>query len=87
VVRFDSATCRTCPAKPQCTSATRSGRQLSLRPRPVHEAVEQARAEQQTTDRWHNDYKIRAGVEGTMRQTTHVTGIRRARYLGLPNQD
>ena len=83
VVRFAAATCRTCPAKPRCTTATRSGRQLTLRPRHVHEAVEQARA-QQTTDQWHNDYKIRAGVEGTMRQTTHVTGIRRARYLGLP---
>jgi len=83
VVRFDAATCRACPAKPRCTTATRSGRQLSLRPRHVHEAVEQARAEQ-STDQWHNDYKIRAGVEGTMRQTTHVTGIRRARYLGLP---
>lgn len=82
VVRFDAATCRTCPAKPKCTSATRSGRQLSLRPRHVHDAVEQTRAEQ-STDQWHNDYKIRAGVEGTMRQTTHVTGIRRARYLGL----
>jgi len=83
VVRFDAATCQTCPAKSMCTSATRSGRQLSLRPRPVHEAVQQARAEQ-TTDQWNNDYKIRAGVEGTMRQATHVTGIRRARYLGLP---
>jgi transposase len=83
VVRFDAATCQTCPAKSMCTSATRSGRQLSLRPRPVHEAIQQARAEQ-TTDQWNNDYKIRAGVEGTMRQTTHVTGIRRARYLGLP---
>jgi len=30
-----------------------------------------------------NRYKIRAGAEGTMRQATHVTGIRRARYLGL----
>ncbi|MGH3977882.1 MAG: transposase [Pseudonocardiaceae bacterium] len=39
---------------------------------------------EQTTDQWHNDYKIRAGVEGTMRQATHVTGIRRARYLSLP---
>ena len=83
VVRFDAATCRTCPVKTKCTTATRSGRQLSLRPRPVHESVEQARAEQ-STDQWHNDYKIRAGVEGTMRQATHVTGIRRARYLGLP---
>ena len=83
VVKFDAATCRACPTKTMCTSATRSGRQLSLRPRPVHEAVQQARVAQ-TTDQWHNDYKIRAGVEGTMRQATHVTGIRRARYLGLP---
>ncbi len=83
VVRFDAATCLACPAKPRCTSATRSGRQLTLRPRHVHEAVEQARAEQ-TTDQWHHDYKIRAGVEGTMRQATHVTGIRTARYRGLP---
>lgn len=83
VVRFDAVTCRTCPVKTKCTTATRSGRQLSLRPRPVHESIEQARAEQ-STDQWHNDYKIRAGVEGTMAQATHVTGIRRARYLGLP---
>lgn len=83
MVKFDAPTCQTCPARPQCTSATRSRRQLSLRPRHVYEAVEQTRAEQ-TTDQWNNDYKIRAGVEGTIRQTTHVTGIRRARYLGLP---
>jgi transposase len=83
VVRFNAATCQTCPVKTRCTTATRSGRQLTLRPRHIHEAVTQARA-QQSTDQWHNDYKIRAGVEGTIRQTTHVTGIRRARYLGLP---
>ena len=29
-------------------------------------------------------YAARAGVEGLMRQATHVTGIRNARYLGLP---
>ncbi len=28
-------------------------------------------------------YKARAGVVGTMAQAAHVTGIRRARYLGL----
>ena len=83
VVKFDAATCQACPTKTMCTSATRSGRQLSLRPRPVHEAVQQAGVEQ-TTDQWHNDYKIRAGVEGTTGQVTPVTGIRRARYLGLP---
>ena len=38
----------------------------------------------QATSHWKARYNIRAGVEGTIRQATHVTGIRRARYLGLP---
>jgi len=82
VVRFAAATCQACPAKGMCTSSSRSGRQLSLRPREVHEAVAAARAGQ-ASQQWKDRYKIRAGVEGTMRQATHVTGIRRARYLGL----
>lgn len=82
VVRFAPADCLGCPARDRCTTATRSGRQLTLRPREVHQAVQAARAEQDS-DRWAERYKIRAGVEGTMRQTTHVTGIRRARYKGL----
>jgi len=82
VVRFAAADCGGCPVRDRCTTAKRSGRQLSLRPREVHQAVQAARAEQDS-DRWAERYKIRAGVEGTMRQTTHVTGIRRARYKGL----
>jgi hypothetical protein len=83
VVRFAADTCQACPAKSMCTRSSRSGRQLSLRPREVHEAVAQARAGQ-TTSQWKARYNIRAGAEGTMRQAaTHVTGIRRTRYLGL----
>jgi hypothetical protein len=37
----------------------------------------------QDSQQWKDRYKIRAGVEGTIQQATHVTGIRRARYLGL----
>jgi transposase len=81
VVRFATATCRACPARAQCTTS-RTGRQLFLRPREIHEAVAAARAGQ-STQHWKHRYNIRAGVEGTMRQATHVTGIRRARYLGL----
>ena len=83
VVKFAAATCQACPAKTRCTRSTRSGRQLTLRPREVHQAVTDARTGQ-TTGQWKNRYNIRAGVEGTIRQATHVTGIRRARYLGLP---
>ena len=81
-VRFATATCRGCPARDKCTSAAWSGRQLFLRPREIHQAVTAARAGQDTRQ-WKDRYKARAGVEGTMHQATHVTGIRRARYLGL----
>jgi transposase len=83
VVRFARATCQACPARDLCTRSARSGRQLGLRPRDVHEAVTAARAAQ-STQHWKHRYNIRAGVEGTIRQATHVTGIRTARYLGLP---
>jgi Transposase DDE domain len=38
---------------------------------------------EQVGDTWRHRYRIRARVEGTIAQATHVTGIRRARYLGL----
>jgi nitroreductase len=83
IVKFALATCRPCPARAQCTTAVRGGRQLGLRPRAVHEAITAARTEQ-AGDTWRRKYRIRAGVEGTIAQATHVAGIRRARYLGLP---
>jgi hypothetical protein len=82
MVRFPAAACRPCPARAWCTTSA-GGRQLGLRPREIHEAVTAARAEQ-ATDAWKRRYAIRAGVEGTMWQATHVTGIRHARYTGLP---
>ncbi|WP_306769432.1 transposase [Parafrankia sp. BMG5.11] len=72
-----------CPVRSQCTRATRNGRQLMLRPRDIHEAVEQARAKQ-NTDGWKQRYATRAGVESTIHQSVAVTGIRRCRYTGLP---
>jgi hypothetical protein len=81
-VRFPAATCRACPARDKCTTARWTGRQLYLRPREIHEAVAAARAGQDTRH-WKDRYKARAGVEGLMHQATCVTGIRRARYLGL----
>ena len=82
-VHFTQGTCRPCPARAQCTTAARNGRTLGLRPRQTHEAIAAARAEQASST-WKRRYQIRAGVEGTIAQAAHVTGIRRARYLGLP---
>jgi hypothetical protein len=83
IVGFPAATCRSCPARDKCTTSARQGRQLFLRPREIHEAVTVIRASQ-TAQQWKDRYAIRAGVEGTIRQATAVTGIRTARYRGLP---
>jgi transposase len=82
-VAFPAKACRECPVRDKCTRSARDGRGLTLRPREVHEAVTAARA-QQHTSHWQARYAARAGVEGLMRQATHVTGIRHARYNGLP---
>ncbi|MDQ1295190.1 MAG: hypothetical protein QG608_3075 [Actinomycetota bacterium] len=57
-------------------------RHLTLHARDLHEALAEARTRQATTG-WKTRHALRAGIEGTMRQTTHVTGIRTSRYRGL----
>jgi hypothetical protein len=52
----------------------------------LHEALREARAEQQT-DAWKQAYRARAGIEGTVHQVVAVTGIRCARYTGLDKVD
>lgn len=46
-------------------------------PRELTEAIRTARAQQQDGT-WQRDYALRAGVEGSIRQATHTTGLRRA---------
>jgi transposase len=82
VVKFPGETCQACPVKTKCTTATRGGRQLTLRPQPVQQALDTARTEQATTG-WQRRYARRAGVESTIAQATKVTDTRRARYRGL----
>lgn len=83
VVKFPGEVCQPCPVKAHCTTATRGGRQLTLRPQPVQQALDQARAEQ-TTTAWRDKYARRAGVESTIAQSVKVTDTRQARYRGLP---
>jgi transposase len=82
VVRFDQTDCVLCPVRTECTNATRWGRQLTLRPRPLHELIH-ANHIAQEDQQWRAKYALRAGVEGTIRQAIAVTGNRRARYRGL----
>lgn len=68
IVRFAAATCRACAARDKCTTATRTGRQLFLRPREIHQAAA-ARAVEGGIS-FQADYARRAGIEGTMHQAT-----------------
>jgi hypothetical protein len=70
-----SAASADCRVRGKCTTATRAGRQLTLRPRHIHQAVTAARAEQDTKA-WQRKCAVRVGVEGLVAQITYVAGIR-----------
>jgi transposase len=83
VVTFAKADCRPCPVRSMCTTSKVGRRQVTVPPQEVHEVQQAARADQKTHE-WQARYAVRAGVEGTIHQAVEVTGIRRARYRGLP---
>jgi transposase len=81
-IRFDTATCRACPARRACTWAKDAPRQLTVRPQAHHEAIQAARQRQETAA-FKAQYAQRAGIEGTHSQGIRRRGLRRARYRGL----
>ncbi|WP_369175063.1 IS1182 family transposase [Streptomyces sp. R28] len=80
-VRFAARHCDPCELRTSCTSS-RTGRNLTLRPKTEHDILQQARVEQDT-DHWRRRYGHRAGVEGTVSQGVQAFGLRRSRYRGL----
>jgi len=79
---FARTECLACPARPHCTRAKTEGRELTLRPREQHEALQAARIRQETKE-WKTEYSLRAGIEGTISQGVRALGLRRCRYVGL----
>lgn len=80
-VRFAQGDCDQCASRPLCTQA-QQGRTIGRRPQPQHEALQAARAYQQT-DEFKQRYRCRAGVEGTISQSTRSFHMRQTRYRGL----
>ncbi len=80
-IRFDAADCRDCPARARCLSSKRE-RALSIRPRPLYEALQEARRRQRTPE-FREQYHARAGIEGTVSQGVGLGDLRRTRYRGL----
>jgi transposase len=82
VIGFHRQDCQACPRQADCTKAKSGARTISIRPREQHEAIQQARARQQTPE-FHAQYARRAGVEGTFTQGNRHSDLRHARYIGL----
>ncbi len=82
VIRFATATCRTCVVRAQCTHG-QAGRTLTLTPPEVHAALVERRAVQHSPA-FVQQYSLRAGIEGTLSQAVRTTRLRRTPYQGLP---
>jgi transposase len=81
-IRFDRATCRACPVRSACTTATEAPRQLTVRPHAHHEALQAARHRQETPA-FKVPYALRSGVESSLSQGIRRFDLRQSRYLGL----
>jgi transposase len=82
VARFDLDTCQACAHRTQCTKAKTQGRVLTFRPQAQYTALQMARKRQETLE-FKEQYKRRAGIEGTVSQETRSFDLRRSRYIGL----
>lgn len=81
-IGFHRKTCAACPSRSLCTRSKTGPREITVRPQPQHEALQEVRRNQET-EAWRERYGKRAGVEGTVSQAVRVFGLRRCRYLGL----
>jgi transposase len=80
-IQFDANDCQACSVRSRCTQAQKGGRNLRIRPRAQHEALQCAR-QRQVTDAFQELSRGRAGIEGTLSQGVRAFGLRRSRYIG-----
>ncbi len=81
-IRFDKATCRACASRSACTWAKDAPRQLTVRTKDHHIAIQTAR-QRQETDAFKAQYALRAGIESGISQGTRRFDMRQSRYIGL----
>ena len=80
-VEFDRQTCARCPLRARCTKSKTVGREITLRPREYHIALQTARQRQMTPE-FKAAYAARSGIEGSLSQGIRVCELRQARYRG-----
>lgn len=80
-IRFESSACRACERRSQCTRSEKGPRELTVRPKEQHQALQEAR-KRQHTEAFKEAYARRAGIEGTLSEGVRVSDLRRSRYVG-----
>ncbi len=80
--RFAPAECQTCTCQSACTRSKRGVREVTFKPQLEYEALQAARARQET-EAFKEKYKKRAGIEGAISRGTRALDLRRSRYLDL----
>lgn len=81
-VKFPRKACRECQFRHLCTRSKNEARELTLRHKEEHLAINRRRKRQET-ETWSKQYNQRAGVEGTISQGIRGFDLRSARYVGL----
>ena len=81
-VAFLKSDCAQCTSLSQCTKSNVPRRTLNIKPRELHEALQNARRRLNTQD-FKAEYKKRSGIEGTLSQGVRAFGLRRSRYVGM----
>ena len=81
-IAFSKPVCGACVRRADCTRAATTPRALRIRTRDHHIALQAARVRQQT-EAFKHTYARRAGIEGTIAQSTRTGDLRRSRSIGL----
>lgn len=81
-IRFRNQDCAECLNRQQCVRNKKAGRSIQVPKREMYEALEQTRRKL-ASDEGRNEYKKRAGIEGTISQGVRRGTLRRSRYRGL----
>lgn len=81
-IRFRNEDCLNCVSRPKCVRNKKAGRSLQIPSREMYEALEQTRRKLGSNE-GRNEYRKRAGIEGTISQGVRRGTLRRSRYQGL----
>lgn len=84
-IKFSGKDCMPCLSRDLCIRSVKDYKRRTItirRPREHHEALQEARGREQTTD-FKIAYRRRAGIEGTVSRAVRTCDVRRSRYIGL----